>query len=204
MNDRRTVARPARAERSKLSTLSAPASSLRIARMADVSRTRRFGSGISAAIPSPVVEQSTYGAALPRAAEGRDRIVRNRDDSYGISFDLPFEGRVRRDAELAPDRRRDGHLAARRDLRTHGREFIMLISESQDYGDDVMSNSVERAEPCVSRVLSVRRKARSCTGSACPSLSRRRYASLVPRDSDFRQCVGRGRVTAFDLRRSSE
>src|SRR5262245_34978410 len=70
MNDRRTVARPARAERSKLSTLSAPASSLRIARMADVSRTRRFGSGISAAIPSPVVEQSTYGAALPRAAVG--------------------------------------------------------------------------------------------------------------------------------------
>src|SRR5262245_49557592 len=125
MNDRRTVARPARAERSKLSTLSAPASSLRIARMADVSRTRRFGSGISAASPSPVVEQSTYGAALSRAAEGRDRIVRNGDDSYGISFDLPFEGRVRRDAELAPNRRRDGHLAARRDLRTHGREYIM-------------------------------------------------------------------------------
>src|SRR2546422_9791655 len=121
MKESRTVARPERAERSNLSTRSAPASSLRIASTAEVSRTSRDASAISPSVSPRVLEEPAYRAPLARPTQGGDGILRNRDDTYGASLDDPLQRGVRRDVQLPADGSRDGDLPAVRHSRTHGR-----------------------------------------------------------------------------------
>src|SRR5205809_5462615 len=125
MKDSRTVARPERAERSIRSTRSAPASSLRIASTAEVSRTNRDASAISPSVPPPVLEKPAYRAPLARPTKGGDGIVGNRDDPHGVSLDDPLQRRVRRDAQLSPDSGGNGDLPAVLHSRTHRQRSIM-------------------------------------------------------------------------------
>ena|SRR5207249_3543157 len=115
MNDRYTLVGPDRADRKTASTRSAPASLLRSARTAEVSRTSLDGLAILAAVR----DQAARRAGLTRSAQRRDRIVGDRNDPHGASLDDPFQRRPRRDLELPPDRRRNRNLSTPGHFGTH-------------------------------------------------------------------------------------
>src|SRR3989442_8302734 len=101
MKERSTATRPERAERSNLSTRSAPDSSVRIASTADVSGTSREASAIAPSGLPPVLEESSHCAPLARPAKGGDGIVGNWEHPHGASLDDPLQGGVRGDAQLS-------------------------------------------------------------------------------------------------------
>src|SRR5436305_5244879 len=115
MKERYTFARPECAERRSASTRRAPVSPLRSARMADVSRTNL---GLLA-IPATIRDQAAHRTRFARAAQGGDRIVRDRNDADGGSLNDPFERCSGRDLKLSPDSGRYRNLSALGHPRPH-------------------------------------------------------------------------------------
>lgn len=102
------------------STLSAPDSSLRNARRADVSRTKLFAGGIFClSVSPPVFQQLLYESLFAGATKSPNRVCGDRYDPRRGAFDDPFQCRLRADVELLSDLRWHGDLPALRNFCTH-------------------------------------------------------------------------------------
>jgi hypothetical protein len=112
------------------STLSAPDSSLRNARRADVSRTKLFAGGIFfLSLSPPIFQQLLYQSLFAGAPKSPNRVCRNRYDPRRGTFDDPFQCCLRPDAELLSDFRWHGDLTALGNFCTHRSRIHATIAK---------------------------------------------------------------------------
>jgi len=118
---------------SRVCTLSAPGSSPRNARRADVSRTKDLSAAIFLLPVSPALLQQLANQSLfARTTECVDWIVGDRNEFGRTSLDHPFHSRIRAYRELFSNFWRNGHLSAFWKFCTHITQVTRQETDLQD------------------------------------------------------------------------